>query len=143
MNVRWILDSLFIFLVIEIGSDGAEGAENGGWHWLAVSGCVDLVFVPAPLQAATVGADREDDVSVLEFSGRSDVDVCVPVLASLDDLSRKVSGVELTGSSDRVHVRMRLSWDYCMQAVSMRVTHAAGDGGLSSAPERIMRWAPE
>jgi len=35
-----------------------------------------------------------------------------------------------------------MEWDYCMQAVSIRVTHAVGDGGLSSAPLRIMRCAP-
>ena len=80
-----------------IGSDGAEGAENGGRHWLAVAGGADDVFVPAALQAATVALDAEDDVVVGKLMRCANMDVCVPVLASLDGLGREVRGVELTG----------------------------------------------
>lgn len=78
-------------------SCGAECAENGGWRRPAVAGGVNLVLVPAALQAATVWGDREDDVAVLKFAGCASVDVCVPVLAGFDDLGSEVCGVKFAG----------------------------------------------
>jgi hypothetical protein len=53
--------------------------------------------VAAALQAATVSGDAEGDVPVLKLMWSANVNVCLAVLASLDDLSGKISGVELAG----------------------------------------------